>query len=83
MSNTNLELLLSQLKKVSIYEVVLLFYIKTKIKREVVGQNICRLIHVLEQLLELLTTSGTETDYYHQKKSVPVAKQLKDYNPRK
>ena len=38
------------------------------------GQNICRLFHILTQFL--FTTSVTELDYYQQKVNEPVAEQL-------
>ena len=37
-------------------------------------QNICRLFHVLTQLL--FSTSETELDYYHQKMKLRVASQV-------
>ena len=47
------------------------FYSKEVFKIFNIGQNICRLFHLLEQFL--FTTSETELDYYQQKVNVQVA----------
>ena len=56
-------------------EILKTYFLGAKKETFNLGQNICRLFHLLAQYF--FTTSETELDFYHQKVSARVAERLK------